>query len=84
MSPLFLQVVYIPCVVNCVYLVIICWVFILEKYSWGLEARFEDVDNFTRERTCMAAEKMKTGYDTKATLWNPFPSNLGFSDAKTK
>ena len=53
-----------------------------EEYLQDLQARFEDVHNFARERVSMATERMKTKYDIKATrhefqenekvwLWNP-------------
>lgn len=53
-----------------------------EEYVEDLQARFEAVHNFARERISVATEKMKTRYDTKATgpqfhegdkvwLWNP-------------
>ena len=53
-----------------------------EEYLRDLQARFEDVHNFARERISMATERMKTRYDIKATnhefqegekvwLWNP-------------
>ena len=53
-----------------------------EEYLRDLQARFENVHNFARERISMATEMMKTRYDIKATnhgfqecgkvwLWNP-------------
>ncbi|GFS77432.1 retrovirus-related Pol polyprotein from transposon 412 [Trichonephila clavipes] len=38
-----------------------------EEYVQNLQARFEDVHNFARERINLRTEKMKTRYDTKAT-----------------
>ncbi|KFM56688.1 Retrovirus-related Pol polyprotein from transposon 412, partial [Stegodyphus mimosarum] len=53
-----------------------------EEYIQDLQARFEVMHNFARERVNLATEKMKTRYDTRATghrfnegdkvwLWNP-------------
>ncbi|KFM71818.1 Apical endosomal glycoprotein, partial [Stegodyphus mimosarum] len=60
-----------------------------EEYIQDLQARFEVMHNFARERVNLATEKMKTRYDTRATghrfnegdkvwLWNP-TRRKGFS-----